>query len=94
MTFFLVKLNPLGEYQWLKEVPEVLTGDASTGSLNFLEVQSDGDIIITGFTRGVIDWGNGIISNGTNLYQDIIVWEFNSSGDLNWVKTAGGEKFR
>lgn len=89
--FYLVKLNADGEYQWLREVPEVTTGDASTGSLHHLDVQSDGNIVITGFTRGTIDWGNQVVSEGNGFDHDILVLNFSPDGTTNWAKTAGGQ---
>jgi hypothetical protein len=91
--FFLVKVSPDGEYLWLKEVPQVLTGDATTGKLNYLEYISDGSIVLTGFTRGDVDWGDDLVSESTDLYYDIILWEYDTDGNLNWVTTAGGEGF-
>jgi len=88
--FFLVKLNPQGEYQWLREVPEVTTGDATTGSLNHLSIQPDGNILIAGYTRGTIDWGNGIVSENNGFDLDVMVLNYSPDGALNWVKTAGG----
>jgi hypothetical protein len=88
--FFLARLNPLGEYQWVRECPEVLTGDATIGSQHFLDMDMDGNALLAGFTRGIVDWGNGVVSDVTANYQDMIIWNYNSDGQVNWVKTAGG----
>ena len=84
--FFLVKLNAAGEYQWLREVPETVTGDASTGNLHCMEINNDGNIILGGFTRGNIEWEDDVESVSNGLDLDIIVWEFNTDGTVEWVK--------
>lgn len=89
--FFIVKLNPAGQYQWLREVPEVTTGDASTGNLNFLDILPNGKIVLTGFTRGSVEWEENLVSNGHDLNLDAIVWQIDEDGEFNWVKTAGGD---
>jgi hypothetical protein len=88
--FFLARISPEGEYLWVRECPEVITGDATIGDLQFMDMDSDGNILLTGFTRGVVDWGNGIISDVTADYQDLIIWNYNPDGQVNWIKTAGG----
>jgi hypothetical protein len=88
--FFLSRLDPAGNFQWVVECPEVLTGDATVGSLQFLDTDADGNALLTGFTRGILDWGNGAVSDVTADYQDIIIWSYAPEGRINWVKTAGG----
>jgi len=89
--FFIVKLNPDGQYQWLREVPEVTTGDASTGSLNFLDILPNNKIVLSGFTRGEIEWEEEVVSVGHETNLDVIVWQLNEDGEIEWVKTAGGD---
>ncbi len=91
--FFLSRLNSEGQYQWALECPEILTGDATLGRLQFLETDNGGNALLAGFTRGFIDWGNGIVSNSGDLYYNIIVWNVSQNGSINWVKTAGGEGY-
>jgi hypothetical protein len=91
--FFLTRLNADGEFQWVIECPEVLTGDATVGPLQFLSTDLQGNALIAGFTRGTIDWGNGIVSNTGNLYYSVIVLNISPDGIINWVKTAGGEGY-
>ena len=88
--FFLARLNPDGQFQWVAECPEVLTGDATIGSLHFLDIDPNGNALLTGIARGIVDWGNGVVSDVTENYQDIIIWSYAPDGLVNWVKTAGG----
>jgi hypothetical protein len=91
--FYLTRLSPQGEFQWALECPEVLTGDATVGKLQYLTSDSDGNAVLAGFTRGTIDWGNGIVSTTEDYYYNIIVWNVNPQGSINWIKTAAGEGY-
>jgi hypothetical protein len=91
--FFLTRLNADGEFQWALECPQVLTGDATVGQLQFLSSDADGNALLAGFTRGMIDWGNGIITNIGDFYYNVMIWNVNPYGMINWVKTAGGEGY-
>ncbi|MFH1119491.1 MAG: T9SS type A sorting domain-containing protein [Bacteroidota bacterium] len=88
--FYLARLDPMGNFLWVRECPEIITGDATVGMLEYLDTDAEGNALLTGITRGVIDWGNNITSHETNNYQDIIIWNYSSDGVVNWVKTAGG----
>lgn len=91
--FFLTRLNAEGEYEWVLECPQVLTGDATVGKLQYLNTDSEGNALLAGFTRGIIDWGNGNISNSGDLYYSIIIWNVSPQGIVNWLKTGGGDGF-
>lgn len=91
--FFLAKADSDGEFEWLREVPQVTTGDATIGQLDFIDIQQNGNIVLGGKTRGLIEWEEGLLTDVTDNYYEIIVWEFNPGGGLNWVKTAGGEAY-
>jgi len=96
--FFLARLNSDGEFLWATEVPEVLTGDASVTSsfvwMNpFMEVDEEQNICLTGVTRGTIDWGNGVVSESTNNYNDILLWSYDELGNIRYAETAGGENW-
>ena len=93
--FFLARLNSDGEFLWATEVPEVLSGDAcvsttpNTDVSHFMEVDEEQNIYLTGFTRGTIDWGNGVVSQSTeNL--DVLLWSYDESGNIRYAETAGG----
>jgi hypothetical protein len=89
--FFLARLSPDGQYQWVCECPEVITGDATIGRMHFLDTDNEGNALLTGITRGILDWGNGVVSDVTGNYQDLIIWNYAPDGQVNWIKTAGGE---
>ncbi|MHC1776084.1 MAG: hypothetical protein AB9834_11795 [Lentimicrobium sp.] len=91
--FYLARLDDDGNFQWVRECPEITTGDATIGMLDYLDTDSEGNALLTGITRGIADWGNGIGSDVTGNYQDIIIWNYSAGGVVNWVKTAGGTGF-
>jgi len=91
--FFLTKINENGEFQWLVEVPDgEITGDATVGKLNFMEVDQDNNVYVSGFIRDTIDWGNGVISTGDNYY-DLLLLQFSPEGIIQWSKSGGSESF-
>ncbi len=91
--FFLTKLNADGEFQWLVEVPENSSlGDASIGKLHFLEVDANSNVYVSGFIRGSIDWGNGVVSTGDNYY-DLLLLNFSPDGIIQWSKSGGSPSF-
>ena len=88
--FFLTKLDSSGTFLWVKEVPHSSgpSGDATIGQSKNISLDNSNNIYITGFQRGVINWGNFITSSAG--LKDVLVLKYNSSGNLIWGKTAGG----
>jgi hypothetical protein len=87
--FFVTQIDPEGNYIWLNEIPQGNNlGDATIGNSNFLSCGSDGNICITGFFRGAINFGDGVILNAID-YQDIFVLNYNKNGEIQWAKSAG-----
>jgi hypothetical protein len=91
--FYLTRLSSQGEFLWAVECPQVLTGDATVGKLQYLDTDTEGNALLAGFTRGTIDWGNGIVSNTEDFYYNIIIWNVNPQGEISWIKTAAGEGY-
>jgi hypothetical protein len=91
--FFLTKIDSAGNFIWLREVPAGNPiADASIGSGGFLTCSGDGDVYIAGFSRNNVNWGNGFISTSFGSY-DVLILKYSSSGELLWVKNAGGSGF-
>jgi hypothetical protein len=88
--FFLVKMNPQGSALWAREVPQVMTGDATTGPLDILKIMPDNSVTIAGYTRYTVDWGNGVITNVGSGSENAWIINYNSSGEAQWAKTGGG----
>jgi hypothetical protein len=88
--FYLVKMNPQGSGLWGREVPQVITGDATTGPLDIIRVMQDNSVTIGGVTRGMIDWGNGVVSDMGSVNEGAWLLNYSSQGDAQWTKTGSG----
>jgi hypothetical protein len=91
--FFVTKINPVGEFIWLNEIPPGNTaGDAFTGPDNFLACRGDGHTFLTGYFRGEINFGSGVIINSTD-YSDAFVISYDQDGEVKWAKAEGGSSY-
>ncbi len=91
--FFVTKIDPDGNYLWLNEIPPGNNlGDATIGNSNFLSCGDNGDTYLTGFFRGEINFGSGVILNATD-YNDFFVISYNQNGEIQWAKAAGSASY-
>jgi len=91
--FFVTKIDPDGNYLWLNEIPPGNTlGDATIGNTNFLSCGDNGDTYLTGFFRGEINFGNGVILN-TATYDDLFVISYKQDGEIQWAKSASSASY-
>lgn len=66
-------------------------GGTSNDTGKKITVNSNGEIIVTGIFQGTLSSGtNSITSNG---FYDIFIAKYTKSGDLIWIKKAGGNSF-
>lgn len=86
--FFLAKLNNIGEYQWIKEVPG--NGEVDLGNRNFLALDNNGNAYLAAKTKGTIQWAPGMSTQSMGFNSDILVLKYNPQGQLQWTKMAGG----
>jgi hypothetical protein len=99
--FFITRLNSDGDFLWANELPNnssEITGDVGfPGSnikvLSFLSFDSDHNIYLAGFIRGTVDWGNGMVTEGTSMQNDNLVWSYNPEGELRFTVRSGGNGF-
>ena len=83
LNMFVLKLNSDGVSQWAYTAG----GDTNDNAVD-AAVDSSGNVYVTGFLQGTVNFGSGnITSAGGN---DIYVLKLNSSGAFQWVYTAGG----
>ena len=87
---FVTAYNPGGHVLWGFEVPQVMTGDASLARSKSFHIMPDQSVSFTGFTRGVINWGNGVVSTGTGFDYVTLVMNISPEGKADWAKTGGG----
>ncbi len=84
--FFLYNLDANWQLAWVKRIGGVKTDQSSS-----LALDSDGNILVTGFFTGTVDFDPGI---GTyNLASagsyDIFIAKYSQAGDLLWAKPFG-----
>ena len=80
---FVVKLNSASTFQWVYTAG----GNSDDHGLG-IKVDSSGNSYITGYFSGTVNFGNGIIHTGIGSY-DLYVLKLDSSGEIQWVYTAG-----
>jgi hypothetical protein len=80
---FVAKYNSSGTPQWVRSA-----GGTGTDYGAGIAVDAAGNVYVTGYYQGTASFG-GISSTSAGLY-DIFVAEYNSSGILQWVQSAGG----
>ncbi len=89
--FFLAKLNQTRNFIWVKEVPGM--GSVTPGMTNSLEIDNEGNIYFGGNTRNTIQWNETISTTANGFSNDILVLKYNTSGNVIWAKTAGGNSY-
>ena len=82
MDIFVLKLNSSGEFEWVFTV-----GGSSSDFPQSIDVDSSGNLYITGNFSGTVDFGSGNITSAG--FEDIFVLKLNSSGEFEWVFTGG-----
>ncbi|HRG18608.1 MAG TPA: T9SS type A sorting domain-containing protein [Flavobacterium lutivivi] len=89
--FFLAKFNHNGDVQWIREVPG--SGGVTPGKIKSLSIDNQGNCYFGGQTRGTIVWNTNTTTYTQSLYEDIILLKYDTSGNLIWAKTAGGNAY-
>ncbi len=80
---FIAKYDNDGTLQWVKTY-----GGNYQNSVNSICTDSNGNIFVTGYYTGTADFGGTLFTSSGDY--DIFVLKYNSSGVIQWVKTAGG----
>jgi hypothetical protein len=91
--FFVTAFNGEGQVQWGFEVPQVFTGNASTGKSKPIYVLPDNSISIAGSTLGTIDWGNGVVTSSEDFSSQSMVLNLSSEGQPDWTKAGIAEGY-
>jgi len=83
---FLAKYDPAGELLWVTHAGgnNSIFGDAGQG----VALDAAGDVYVAGFISGTANFGATNVT--TSGLDDLFLAKFNPSGDLIWVRQAGG----
>ncbi len=84
---YILKLDALGNFVWVKQI-----GGTGLDQANAIHLDQGGDIYVTGFFSDSVDFNPGtdafdLISIGV---KDIFALKLNSLGDFGWAKQFGG----
>ncbi|MBK9357306.1 MAG: T9SS type A sorting domain-containing protein [Bacteroidales bacterium] len=91
--FFVTAFNAEGQVQWGFEVPQVLTGNANLGKFKPICVLPDNSISIAGSTRGVVDWGNGVVTSTEEFSNQSLLLNLSSEAQPDWAKTGLADQY-
>jgi hypothetical protein len=81
---FLAKYDTSGNFKWVRPAG----GCCDTTQANSLTIDADGNVYVAGFFEGTTSYGpNNLSSSGST---DITLAKFDSSGNVLWLKQAGG----
>ena len=84
---FLVKLDANGAHVWSKRF-----GDSAKQSAQSVVVDTTGNVIITGYFGGAVDFGGGPIASTTN--KDVFLAKYDISGGHLWSASFGAAEGR
>ncbi|NQY10704.1 MAG: SBBP repeat-containing protein [Flavobacteriales bacterium] len=88
---YILKLNDLGNLVWVKQI-----GGTDSEEASDLTLDDDGNILITGFFEGTVDFNPGffvpfnLTSNGS---KDAYVAKYSANGNFIWANSIGGSSF-
>lgn len=86
---FLAKFDLTGNHLWSKRF-----GDADSQDVMDVAVDASGNVVITGYFEGAIDFGDGFIQGGDDsMSGDLFVAKFDANGSLIWSGGYGDPMF-
>jgi hypothetical protein len=80
---FLLELNSAGQHVWSKRF-----GGTSIDVANAVAIDGGGNIIITGFFYGTVDFGGGPLTSSSAA--KVFLAKYNSQGNHSWSKVISG----
>ncbi|NMH29100.1 T9SS type A sorting domain-containing protein [Flavobacterium silvaticum] len=87
--FYLLKLNSEGAVQWARDTPA--NGRFILGDRNFLNLDSQGNVYVSGQSASQIDWGNGINTNISLFTNNGILVKYDPEGIVTAAKTVSSD---
>ena len=82
MDIYLAKFNSSGTHLWSHRF-----GDSSMDRAAGIAVDESGNVVITGFFQGTVDFGGGDLTSAGSF--DIYLSEFDADGSYTWSKRFG-----
>lgn len=79
---FVAKFDPAGNALWSKRF-----GDADFQTVDGLDLDAEGNVVISGSMRGSADFGGGVLTSAGDA--DAFVAKFIANGDLAWARRFG-----
>ena len=84
----LLGTSAQAQFQWAKRIASTTTLPSNEPDLG-MSLDSQGNCYMTGWFTGTNDFGGVVLTNATVGGTDIYVAKYNSTGDLQWVQSAG-----
>jgi hypothetical protein len=89
---FLAKADSSGQFLWGAESAPAsgpITGDLTSAARTMVDLDAQGHAYITGTLRGMVDWVNGVVSNGiTSGVNTQTIVAFDADGTPLWAATS------
>ncbi|MBN2681513.1 MAG: T9SS type A sorting domain-containing protein [Bacteroidales bacterium] len=79
---FTAKLDEIGNIIWSNS-----SGSAQNDEPNTINIDYNGNIIISGYYSGVIEFGSTMLES--QGFEDVFIVKYNNLGDFVWIKTYG-----
>lgn len=95
-TFFLARLDSLGNFEWGYQPPlgTPFAGQFEVGQNDLLGVDGHGNAVLLGITHGVVAWGNFVFSDiGTNEERAVTLLQVDSTGTPQWELHANSRNY-
>lgn len=91
-TFFLARLDSMGNFQWGFQPPigTPFSGQFEVGSKDVLGVDANGNAVLLGMASGVIAWGNNVFTDvGMLDERAVTLLQVDSTGTPQWEVHGG-----
>ncbi|MCD6017338.1 MAG: hypothetical protein K0S53_459 [Bacteroidetes bacterium] len=83
---FLAKYDANGTFQWVRKA-----GGPGRDEMKNIKCDANGNVYVCGFYSNGAVFGSQTYSVSSGSYYDAFVAKYSSSGNLDWVTTAGGD---